>query len=82
MTKIPHFKEVILTSFECNKCGSKNTGFQLGQIQEQGVHYELSVQCEKDLSRQVVKSDRATVTVPELELEIPPDVDKGGKVLT
>lgn len=81
MTSIPHFKEVILTSFECNHCGNKNTGFQPGQVQEQGVRYELAVESEKDLSRQVVKSDYATVSVPELELEIPATRDKGGKLL-
>lgn len=77
MTRIPHYKDVILTSFECDYCGNKNTGFQLGQVQEQGVTYELYLENEDDLSRQVVRSGHATVSVPEVQLEIPGNTDKG-----
>nr|XP_053652002.1 zinc finger protein ZPR1-like [Cherax quadricarinatus] len=77
MTRIPHYKDVILTSFECDYCGNKNTGFQLGQVQEQGVRYELYLENEDDLSRQVVRSGHATVSVPEVQLEIPGNTDKG-----
>ncbi|XP_042235122.1 zinc finger protein ZPR1-like isoform X2 [Homarus americanus] len=77
MTRIPHYKEVILTSFDCDHCGSKNTGFQLGQVQDQGVRFEVSIQNQNDLSRQVVRSDHATVSVPEVQLEIPGNVEKG-----
>lgn len=78
MTRIPHYKEVILTSFECEHCGNKNSGFQAGQMQDQGVCYELTVEDEEDLQRQVVRSDCATVSVPEVELEIPGSMQKGG----
>ncbi|KAK7083732.1 nucleolar zinc-finger protein [Halocaridina rubra] len=77
MTKIPHYREVILTSFSCEHCGYSNSGIQPGQYQEHGVSYQFSVRDAKDLSRQVVKSDHATVSVPELELEIPGDGEKG-----
>lgn len=79
MTRIPHYKEVLITSFECEHCGNKNTGYQQGQCQERGIRYQLQVREEADLSRQVVKSDVATVSVPELELEIPPSGEKGGE---
>ena len=78
MTKIPHYKEVILTSFSCEHCGNHNTGIQPGQLQDHGVHYQFTVEDVKDLSRQVVRSDHAAVSVPELELEIPADGEKGG----
>uniref|UniRef100_A0A0P4VRW4 Zinc finger ZPR1-type domain-containing protein n=1 Tax=Scylla olivacea TaxID=85551 RepID=A0A0P4VRW4_SCYOL len=77
MTRIPHLKEVILTSFECEHCGEKNTGCQMGRWQEKGVHYKLQVRDERDLSRQIVKSGEATVCIPEVELEIPPNKEKG-----
>lgn len=77
MTRIPHLKEVILTSFECEHCGEKNTGCQMGRWQEKGVHYQLQVRDERDLSRQIVKSGEATVCIPEVELEIPPNKEKG-----
>jgi len=77
MTRIPHYREVILTSFECEHCGNRNNGIQPGAIQDLGVNYKLNVKTSKDLSRQLVKSDYATVCVPDVELEIPPEGDKG-----
>ncbi|XP_037802193.1 zinc finger protein ZPR1-like [Penaeus monodon] len=77
MTRIPHFREVILTSFDCSHCGHHNTGFQPGRVQELGVRYELAIKEARDLSRQVVKSDHATFSIPEVELEIPGDGEKG-----
>lgn len=80
MTRIPHFREVILTSFDCSHCGHHNTGFQPGRVQELGVRYELAIKEARDLSRQVVKSDHATFSIPEVELEIPGDGEKGGEL--
>ena len=50
-----------------------------GQFGEQGVRYTLSLPKGDSAatSRQVVKSDSATVRVPELDFEIPPDTQKG-----
>ncbi|XP_042871383.1 zinc finger protein ZPR1-like [Penaeus japonicus] len=77
MTRIPHFREVILTSFDCSHCGHHNTGFQPGRVQELGVRYELAIKEQRDLSRQIVKSDHAIFSIPEVELEIPGDGEKG-----
>ena len=66
-------------SFECEHCGEKNTCCQMGRWQEEGVRYQLQVRDEKDLNRQVVKSDKAIVSVPELQLEIPANGEKGGE---
>lgn len=50
-----------------------------GTFGEQGVKYTLTVAKgdQQALSRQVVKSDSAVVTVPELEFEIPAATQKG-----
>ena len=50
-----------------------------GAFGEQGVKYTLTVAKgdQQALSRQVVKSDSAVVTVPELEFEIPAATQKG-----
>lgn len=48
-------------------------------IQEKGIKFTVEIQNDRDLSRQVVKSDYATISVPELELEIPPTEKKGGR---
>jgi len=78
LTKIPHYKEVILMSFSCDECGFSNNEIQSGGvIQEKGVRLELTVKTQRDLSRQVVKSDFASVCVPDIQLEIPPMSQKG-----
>jgi len=78
LTTIPHFREIIISSFECPACGFKNNSIQFGgAIQAQGIHIECEVKNAEDMNRQVVKSDNATVKVPELELEIPPETQQG-----
>ena len=43
-TKIPMFKEVILSSFYCDHCGFKNTEVQFGgKLSDTGVSYVLKV---------------------------------------
>jgi len=72
---IPFFREVVVASFECPHCAYRNSELQLAaEIQEHGVHIELHVTKVEDVSRQVVKSERATVTIPEIEFEIPAGV--------
>ncbi|KAG0696510.1 Zinc finger protein ZPR1 [Chionoecetes opilio] len=77
MTRIPHYKEVVVSSFDCEHCGNKNTTCQMGRWQDKGVVSQLQVRDATDLNRQVVKSDAASVSVPELELEIPANGEKG-----
>ena len=78
LTMIPHYKEIILMSFNCEHCGFSNNEIQSGgTIQEKGLKLTVTISTERDLSRQVVKSDYATLLIPELELEIPPKGQKG-----
>ena len=78
LTKIPHYKEIILMSFSCEHCGLTNNEIQSGGvIQERGLRLTVNIATERDLSRQVVKSDFATVKIAELDLEIPPKGQKG-----
>lgn len=77
-TNIPHFKEVIVSSFECPHCGESNNSVSFGGIfGAKKVRYELDVKAPADMGRQVVKSEYATITIPELQLEIPPESQKG-----
>jgi len=65
-------------SFRCEECGYTNCELQSGsKIQEKGVTYKVKVKDLQDLDRQIVKSDSATVTVPDIELEIPAESQKG-----
>ncbi|RUS72723.1 hypothetical protein EGW08_019521 [Elysia chlorotica] len=79
LTKIPFFREVIVSSFSCDECGCSNAELQPGgRIQDRGVSYKLTMKEKSDLNRQVVQTQYATVKIPQLEFEIPP----GKSVLT
>lgn len=74
LTRIPFFREVVVASFTCDHCGYKNAELEpAGKIQDKGVNYELRVTCVKDLNRQVVQTGSATVRIPELDFETPPN---------
>ncbi|XP_073005458.1 uncharacterized protein [Typha latifolia] len=80
LTRIPHFREVVLMAFECPHCNERNNEIQFaGQIQPKGCCYRLEVPfgCSEVLNRQVVKSDSATIKIPELDFEIPVEAQRG-----
>ncbi|KAG5916782.1 hypothetical protein E4U42_007512 [Claviceps africana] len=73
LTAIPYFREVVIMSFACDHCHAQNNEIQAaGTVQPKGTHYELRLTELQDFSRQVVKSDTATVKFIEMDLEIPP----------
>ncbi|XP_052803035.1 zinc finger protein ZPR1-like [Mya arenaria] len=73
-TKIPFFREVIVSSFKCEHCGNSNAELQpAGRIQDKGVKYTVRITNVKDLNRQFVQTDTATVSIPELDFEAPPN---------
>lgn len=52
LTKIPFFREIIVSSFSCEHCGWNNTEIQsAGRIQDQGVRYSLNVRAPEDMNR-------------------------------
>lgn len=72
MTKIPFFKEVIVTSFECDSCGNRNTEVTFGgKIADYGTKIEFLVDKEDAFKRDIVKSEFAYIEIPEIGLEIP-----------
>lgn len=67
-------------SFNCDSCGYQNNEIQSGgQVQELGIKFKVKLTQQTDLSRQIVKSDYASLIVPEIDLEIPPNSQKGSK---
>lgn len=67
-------------SFDCSHCGYQNNEIQsAGEIAEKGVRITLHVQTGKDLNRQVIKSDYASIKIPEVDFEIPSQSQKGGQ---
>jgi zinc finger protein len=77
-TKIPMFKEIILSSFFCEECGFKNTEVQFGgKLGVQGNKFVFTINDAQCLNRSIVKSEYATIRIPELDFEIPPQTQKG-----
>ncbi|KAI0853917.1 zf-ZPR1-domain-containing protein [Daldinia vernicosa] len=73
LTSIPYFREVILMSFSCDKCGFSNSEIQsAGTIQPKGSSYILRLTEMADFERTVIKSDTSIVKFIELDLEVPP----------
>ncbi|XP_012057609.1 PREDICTED: zinc finger protein ZPR1 [Atta cephalotes] len=78
LTKIPHYKDVVLMSFECEHCGYQNNEIQSGgKITEKGIKITLQVVTSQDLNRQIVKSDYTSIHIPHLDFEIPSQSQKG-----
>lgn len=77
LTRIPFFRDVILMAFECEECGYRNSEVQSAEVQEKGCQFEATIRTARDLNRQLVKSDRAVVRIPELDFEIPAITQKG-----
>ena len=77
-TEIPMFKQIIISSFSCDHCGAKNTETQFGgKLGDYGCRYVLKVTTPEALNRSVVKSEFATIRIPEVDFEIPPQTQKG-----
>ena len=77
-TKIPMFKEIIVMSLHCEKCSYRDSSVTFGgEIQPQGETITLKMKRVSDLDRFVVKAESATITIPELQLEIPPRTQMG-----
>jgi zinc finger protein len=76
--KIPYFRELIIASFHCEHCGERNNEVTFGgEIQLKGCVFELKVSDPKDLNRQVIKSDSASLKIPEIDFEVPALTQKG-----
>jgi zinc finger protein len=70
--KVPHFKEILLESFECTHCDTTNkTVKSAGQIQEKGTKYKFRIETPADFQRQVVRGDNGVLRIEDLELETP-----------
>lgn len=77
-TKIPFFKESMISAFSCEHCGTKNSEISFaGKLEDFGVRYEVNVVNAVAFNRQIVKSEFCTIKVPEAGLELPPMTQKG-----
>ena len=113
LTKIPFFKDIVISSFECadESCGFKvvkniwnvliclnittqeknswqpssptnNEILNAGAVAENGVKYSFKMNDKRDLHRNVVRSEFCTVSIPEIQFEIPVGKDNKGLFTT
>ena len=81
LTSIPFFREIVVISFYCDECGYKNSEIQFGgQLASQGVRISLTVEVETDTNRELIKSEHASIRIPEIDFEIPSN--KKGEITT
>lgn len=72
LTKIPFFKEVVISSFYCEHCGHRdNEIMNASSIQEQGSRFCFKMTERRDLQRNIVRSQFCAVRIEELDFEIP-----------
>ncbi|EUB55621.1 Zinc finger protein ZPR1 [Echinococcus granulosus] len=72
ITRIPFFREVVISSFECEHCGFTNRSVDpAAPIQEKGRRFTLDVRCAKDLNRRVIQPSHSEIRIPSLDSSFP-----------
>lgn len=78
LTRIPYYKDVILSSFECDHCHFKNNDIQPAQrVEPYGILINAHIKTSRDLNRQFVKSAYGTIRIKELDFEQTPHNENG-----
>lgn len=73
LTKIPHFKEVVIMATNCDNCGHRSNEVKSsGGIAQQGVRIEINVKTCEDFSRDLLKSEYCSLSLRELDCDIGP----------
>lgn len=76
--EIPYFGEIMETVLICGKCGFKHTDI-IGLEQKEPCKYSLKIN-KSNLNARVVKSQSATIIIPELGLKVEPGSKSQGYV--
>lgn len=75
---IPYFGEIMESTLLCQKCGYKHSD-TICLEQKEPVHYSLLIG-KKELNARVIKSQSATLSMPELGLKVEPGPKSQGYV--
>lgn len=68
---IPYFKDVVIMATTCDSCGFKSSEIKTcGGISPKGKIITLKLTDEEDLNRDVLKSETASLSIPEIHLEL------------
>ena len=71
MVAVPFFKEVLLMATNCQVCGYRTNEVRPTKgISDKGVRYELNITSTADLTRDILKTHDATISIDELELSM------------
>ncbi|KDR71855.1 hypothetical protein GALMADRAFT_253634 [Galerina marginata CBS 339.88] len=66
---IPYFKDILIMSTNCEHCGYRDNEVKSGAaISSQGKRVILKCEDREDLSRDILKSETAGMTIPEIDL--------------
>ena len=68
---IPHFKQVIIMATVCDSCGYRTNEVKSGTgVSPKGTKITLRLTDQSDLSRDILKSETASLEIPEIQLEL------------
>ncbi|KAG6900071.1 hypothetical protein C0993_003421 [Termitomyces sp. T159_Od127] len=68
---IPYFKDILIMSTNCDRCGYRDNEVKSGSaISAKGKKITLKVEDREDLSRDILKSETAGFSIPEIDLEL------------
>jgi zinc finger protein len=82
VTEVPYFKEMVVMAFHCDHCGYRTNEVKAsGAISERGTKITLQVNGHEDMCRDLLKSETATIFIPEIDLEIT-EGSMGGRFTT
>lgn len=76
--EIPHFGKVLETTIQCKKCGFKHSDI-ISLEQKEPAKYTLNISKET-LSTRIVRSQSATVIIPEIGVKVEPGPKSQGYV--
>ena len=84
LTSIPYFRDVIIMSFACPHCHYQSSEVQpASEIQDRGRRFTLAVthtnqeETHRDLNRQLIKSESASLRLPAIDFTISPTRTRG-----
>ena len=68
---IPHFKEIVILTFSCDKCGyHRSEVIVCGSISPNGRSITLHCDSKEDIKREILKSETAGIIIPECDFEL------------
>ncbi|TFL05475.1 ZPR1 zinc-finger domain-containing protein [Pterulicium gracile] len=68
---IPYFQDILIMSTNCQNCGYRDNEIKSGSaISEKGKKIIVKIEDREDLSRDLLKSDTAALTIPEIDLHL------------